>query len=199
MNATVFAAYKHKPSMMNRHYSLSMWSSLTDGPTNSVALALLVLLVILVLLSTRVGHFFVNNPLTVSKWTHSKRREYELSWTTRTLPGFCHGFSQSRLKAPGAKFELFLQKKVHKFHDRIQKLIEQMISIPLQLQTAKSTHFGLSDRLGGISPPSPPPPLCPTSSNEVIWNACWHVAKSNCGCCAVSFGVLFCTFSLQRC
>lgn len=50
MNATVFAAYKHKPSVMNRHYSLSMWTSLTDGPTNSVALALLVLLVILVLL-----------------------------------------------------------------------------------------------------------------------------------------------------
>lgn len=69
MNATVFVAYKHKLSMMNRLYSLPMWSSLTDGPTNSVVLVLLVLLS---------GHVFINNPLTVSKETHSKRHENKL-------------------------------------------------------------------------------------------------------------------------
>lgn len=30
------------PSEMNRHYSLSMWTPLTDGPTNSVVLEMLV-------------------------------------------------------------------------------------------------------------------------------------------------------------
>lgn len=57
MNATVFPAYKHGISMMNRHYSLS----LTDGPTNSMVLVMLV--------SGGVGQFFIYNPLTVSKET----------------------------------------------------------------------------------------------------------------------------------